>query len=62
MRNGGQPVVSVPKMVTRPSRGGVNPIRLRSVVVLPAPLRPSKAVTWPSAASRLTPCKMWLLP
>ena len=28
-------------MRTAPSRGGVSPIRLRSVVVLPAPLRPS---------------------
>ena len=37
-------------------------IGLRSVVVLPAPLRPSSAVTLPSAASRLTPCRMWLLP
>ena len=44
MRNDGQPVVSVPNMVTRPSRGGVSPMRLRSVVVLPAPLRPSSAV------------------
>ena len=56
------PVVLVPKIVTWPSRGGVSPIRLRSVVVLPAPLRPSSAVTLPSAASRLTPCRMWLLP
>src|SRR5438105_5207946 len=49
MRNGGQRVVSRPNIETRPWRGGVNPIRLRSVVVLPAPLRPSSAVTWPSA-------------
>ena len=34
-------VMSWPKIVTRPSRGGVRPTRLRSVVVLPAPLRPS---------------------
>ena len=44
-RNGGQRVVSRPNTETRPSRGGVSPIRLRSVVVLPAPSRPSRAVT-----------------
>ena len=52
MRNGGQCVVSVPKIVMRPSRGGVSPIRLRNVVVLPAPLRPSSAVILPSATSQ----------
>ena len=37
-------------------------MRLRSVVVLPAPLRPSSAVILAPATFRLTPCKMWLLP
>ena len=46
------------EIVTRPSRAGVRPMRLRRVVVLPAPLRPSRAVIWPSATSKLTPCKM----
>ena len=45
-----------------PARAGVSPMRLRSVVVLPAPLRPSSVVIVPSATSRPTPCRMWLLP
>ena len=62
MRKAGQRVVSLPKMVTRPSRAGVRPMKLRKVVVLPAPLRPNSAVICPSATFRLTPCRMWLLP
>ena len=42
MRKVGQRVVSSPKIVILPSRAGVSPIRLRSVVVLPAPLRPEQ--------------------
>ena len=49
MRKVGQRVVSWPKIVILPSRAGVSPIRLRRVVVLPAPLRPSSAVMRPSA-------------
>src|SRR4051812_17526565 len=30
-----------------------------SVVVLPAPLRPSSVTTSPSCTLKLTPCKMW---
>ena len=48
MRYGGQSVVSLPKMRTAPSRAGVSPTRLRSVVVLPAPLRPSSVTISPS--------------
>jgi hypothetical protein len=35
---------------------------LRSVVVLPAPLRPSSATISPGATLSETPRKMWLLP
>jgi len=42
--------------------GLVSPIRLRRVVVLPAPLRPSSAVMRPSATDSDTPCRIWLLP
>src|SRR5947209_6077291 len=34
----------------------------RSVVVLPTPLRPSRATDWPAFTSRLTPCKICSLP
>src|SRR4028119_2442138 len=34
----------------------------RSVVVLPAPLRPSSVTTSPAATSNPTPCRMWLSP
>src|SRR5262249_44624186 len=30
-----------------------------SVVVLPAPLRPSKVTTSPGSTSKVTPCRMW---
>ena len=30
-----------------------------SVVVLPAPLRPSSVTTSPSKTSKVTPCRMW---
>src|SRR6516165_2678185 len=62
IRNVSQRVVSTPKIVTRPWRGGVSPMRLRKVVVLPAPLRPKSAVILPSATSSPTLCRMWLLP
>ena len=62
MRCAGQRVVSLPKISTLPCRGGVRPTRLRTVVVLPAPLRPSTATISPSFTSSETPCRMWLLP
>ena len=33
-----------------------------SVVVLPAPLRPSRVTTSPRRTSKLTPCSTWLSP
>ena len=35
---------------------------VRSVVVLPAPLRPSSIVTSPEGTSKSTPCRMWYAP
>src|SRR6266478_3284428 len=35
------------------------PITDFSVVVLPAPLRPSKVTTSPAFTLKLTPCRMW---
>src|SRR6185437_2588852 len=45
-----------------PSRRGTRPMIDFIVVVLPAPLRPSKVTTSPSRTSKSTPCKMWLSP
>jgi hypothetical protein len=49
-------------MRTLPRRAGVKPIRLRKVVLLPAPLRPSSVTISPSPTVSPTPCRMWLLP
>ena len=38
---------------------GTRPIRLLSSVVLPTPLRPSRTVTLPGSAVRLTSRRMW---
>src|SRR3954453_10602369 len=40
----------------------IKPMMLRSVVVLPTPLRPSRAAHSPSFTSRSTPCRMCSLP
>src|SRR3954471_9902986 len=45
-----------------PSRRGTSPMIDFSVVVLPAPLRPSSVTTSPSRTSKSTPCRMWLSP
>ena len=42
--------------------GGVRPVMQRSVVVLPAPLRPSRATTSPSLTLSERPCRMWPSP
>jgi hypothetical protein len=39
------PAISTPSSTTEPVRGATTPIRLLSVVLLPAPLRPSSATT-----------------
>ena len=45
-----------------PRRGGASPAMALSVVLLPAPLRPSSAIVCPSASSMLTPNRIWLDP
>jgi hypothetical protein len=47
---------------TLPARGGLSPMIERSVVVLPAPLRPSSTVIAPGETSNDTPRSTWLLP
>ena len=46
----------------RPLRAGVSPRMDRTVVVLPAPLRPSSVAVWPSAIERRMPKSTWLWP
>src|SRR5665213_217076 len=57
MREDGKPVSSWPAKTTVPRRSGRIPITAFKVVVLPAPLRPSKVTTSPSATAKPTPCK-----
>src|SRR6201996_9814574 len=56
------PTVSAPRNFTLPSRRGTRPMIDFIVVVLPAPLRPSRVTTSPSRTSKSTPCRMWLSP
>src|SRR6516162_5242647 len=53
---------SRPRNEMLPSRRGTRPMIDFSVVVLPAPLRPSNVTTSPSRTSKSTPCRMWLSP
>ena len=50
----GARATSRPSTVMRPALGAINPANMRSVVVLPAPLGPSRPVMWPLGALRLT--------
>src|SRR5688572_22836707 len=52
----GKRMVSRPLKRTEPLRRSRIPIMALSVVVLPAPLRPSRVATSPSSTSKLTPC------
>src|SRR5215469_9439560 len=45
-----------------PRRRPTRPMMLFSVVVLPAPLRPSNVTTSPSRTSKSRPWRMWLSP
>src|SRR6516225_4490332 len=54
----GSPVSSLPRKATEPRRCGTIPMIALSVVVLPAPLRPSRVTTSPSPSSKLIPCKI----
>ncbi len=61
-RYGAWPVMSRSFQTTRPWRGGVSPMMLRMVVVLPTPLRPSRHTHSPGATSRETPKSTWESP
>src|SRR3954467_12715026 len=58
MRLEGSPTSSVPSNATEPRRCGTMPMIARKVVVLPAPLRPSRVTTSPSSTSKSIPCRM----
>src|SRR3954471_8513597 len=55
-------IISAPRNFTWPSRRGTRTMIDFIVVVLPAPLRPSRVTTSPSRTSKSTPCRMWLSP
>ncbi len=57
-----RPIVSRPRKRTEPLRLGTRPMMDFMVVVLPAPLRPSRVTTSPSRTSKRTPCSTWLSP
>src|SRR5574337_103193 len=57
MRSIGSRMISRPPNFTEPARFPTIPMIAFKVVVLPAPLRPSRVTTSPSRTSRLTPCK-----
>src|SRR5437764_5825287 len=52
-------ITSLPSTRTEPVRRGTMPMIDFSVVVLPAPLRPSSVTTSPAFTSKLIPCRMW---
>src|SRR6185503_10738620 len=54
----GSRMVSLPSKRIEPVRFATMPMIDFSVVVLPAPLRPSSVTTSPSAISKSTPCRM----
>src|SRR5581483_7567072 len=56
------PPISRPANVTLPRLGFHNPMMVRNVVVLPAPLRPSSTVMAPFGTEKSTPCRMWYWP
>ena len=55
-------VIVFPCQMTSPVFAGISPIRHFSSVVFPTPLRPSRQVTSPVTASKLTPRRIWLPP
>src|SRR5688572_1445990 len=54
----GLPISSCVRNVTDPRRLVTMPMMDFSVVVLPAPLRPSSVTTSPARTSKVTPCRM----
>src|SRR5262245_20936215 len=57
-----RPINSSPWNLIEPRRLASMPMMARMVVVLPAPLRPSKVTTSPEFTSKLMPCRTWLSP
>src|SRR4051794_23412073 len=57
MRLDGSPISSVPQNRTEPVRWPRMPMIARRVVVLPAPLRPSRVATSPSSTVKSMPCR-----
>ena len=55
MRSDERPIVSRPAKATEPLRLPTMPMIAFSVVVLPAPLRPSSVTTSPGRTSKSTP-------
>jgi len=59
---GGVDVMSLPANFTVPLLGRTRPEMARKVVVLPAPLAPMSATTWPSSTENDTPRSAWMPP
>src|SRR5688572_31300767 len=55
-------VMSRPSKVIAPALAFHRPMMVRRVVVLPAPLRPSRMDRPPRGTTRSTPCRMWYWP
>jgi hypothetical protein len=53
------PIASRPLIMIEPVRLPVSPISARSVVVRPAPLRPSRLTHSPRRTVKSMPCRMW---
>ena len=62
MRYGARPVMSASFHVMRPRRARTTAMIVLSVVVLPAPFRPSSATASPASTVSDTPCSTWLRP
>ena len=54
--------MSAPFHVMRPRRARTTAMIVLSVVVLPAPFRPSRATASPASTVSDTPCSTWLRP
>src|SRR5215207_4618648 len=59
MTRAGRLMVSTPSKTIEPFRLDRMPMIDFRVVVLPAPLRPSRVTTSPAATSKLIPCRTW---
>jgi hypothetical protein len=52
----------VPSTSTRPAAAARSPVQTSTVEVLPAPLGPTSAVTWPAGAAKVRPDTAVLAP